>query len=113
MQAWGRDRWGGVCVRVSVCMSAEVCGKCGPESTCSPTLWGAEAYWGTEEGHARAGPASLCRPVREKHVRPTNQENTVHGPRWDLNLIHLTNQTTQGALEKTQHTPDLLGAAAV
>lgn len=42
--------------------------------------------------------------MREKHVKPTNQENTVHGPRWDLNLIHLTNQTTQGALEKTQHT---------
>lgn len=59
----------------------EVYGKCGPESTWNPTMWGADR--GQEERHTRAGPTSLCWPMRKKNVKPTSPgKYTAQGPGW-------------------------------
>lgn len=77
----------------------EVYGKCGPESTRNPTTWGADR--GQEERHTRAGPTSLCWPMRKKNVKPTSPGNTLlKALGGDLHSIHFIKETTLGALEK-------------
>lgn len=104
--ARGADRSGECACRCLRYVLVEACGKRGPESTRSPTAWGADrAQEERQTEKDRAGPTSLCRPMRKKNVKPTSPEKYMaQGPGWGPRL-NSHNETTPGALEKPPPLP--------